>query len=59
MPVDNMLKVCDNMNIVDGFVIIKEQAKRQNKVVDFSTMYKAALKALHQRKGVIDGLKNK
>ena len=48
---------------------MKEQSKSQTikqqkieesrKVIDFSIMYQAALKALRQRKGVIGGLKDK
>jgi hypothetical protein len=49
--------------------IVKEQSKCQivkqqkieesKKVIDFSTIYRVALKVLQKRKGVIDGLKDK
>ena len=54
--------------IIEG-IVMKEQSKSQTikqqkieesrKMIDFSIMYQAALKALRQRKGVIDGLKDK
>ena len=40
--------------------IVKQQKiEESKKVVDFSTIYRVALKVLQKRKGVIDGLKDK
>lgn len=36
-----------------------QNLKESKKMIDFSIMYQAALKALQKRKGVIDGLKDK
>ena len=36
-----------------------QKPKETKRILDFSTIYRVALKVLQKRKGVIDGLKDK